>query len=88
MRCLLHTRMDINWDRCRIFQESTKEDLRSPMEWFNGTSIYRTLLENVVEFRKEDCFPVAIRFDIEITKVVKMQSSSNPVPSRLELSPR
>ena len=35
--------------------------------WFNGTSIYRTPLENVLEFRKENCFPVAIKFDYEIT---------------------
>ena len=46
---------------------------------FNGTSIYRTPLENVLEFRKENCFPVAIKFDYEITTVVKMQRSSNPV---------
>ena len=51
--------------------------------WFNDTSIYRTLLENVLEFREEDCFPVAIKFDIEITTVVKMQRSSNPVTSGL-----
>ena len=35
--------------------------------WFNGTSIYKTPLENVVEFRKENCFPVAIKFGYEIT---------------------
>ena len=41
------------------------------------------LLANVLEFRKEDCFPVAIKFDIEITTEVKMQRSSSPVTSRL-----
>ena len=41
------------------------------------------LLANVLEFRKEDCFPVAIKFDIEITTVVKMQRSNNPVTSSL-----
>ena len=51
--------------------------------WFNGTSIYRMLLANVLKFRKEDCFPVAIKFDIEITTEVKMQRSSNPVTSSL-----
>ena len=34
---------------------------------FNGTSIYRTPLENVLELRKGNCFPVAIKFDYEIT---------------------
>ena len=39
--------------------------------WFNGTSIYRMLLESVVEFNKENYFPVAIKFDIEISTVLK-----------------
>ena len=53
--------------------------------WFNGTSTYRTPLENacVLEFRRENCFPVAIKFDYDITTVVKMQRSSNPVTSSL-----
>ena len=51
--------------------------------WFNGISIYRTPLENVPEFRRENCFPVAIKFDYDITTVVKMQRSSNPVTSSL-----
>ena len=43
MRCFLHTRMDINWDRCYICQESTKEGLTVQ------ALIYRTLLENVLK---------------------------------------
>ena len=39
--------------------------------WFDGTIIYKMLLENVLEFKKEDCFPVGnYTFDIEITTVV------------------
>ena len=39
--------------------------------WFNGTIIYKTILENVLEFKTEDRFPVAnYTFDIEITTVV------------------
>ena len=37
---------------------------------FNSTIIYRTLLDNLLEFKKEDCVLVAIKFDIEITTVV------------------
>ena len=51
--------------------------------WFNGTSIYRTPFENVLELRKENCFPVAIKFDYEITTVEKLDRSSNPVTSSL-----
>ena len=29
------------------------------------------LLESVVEFKKENCFPVAMKFDIEISTVLK-----------------
>ena len=60
--------MEISWDRCHIYQgcESKREDLR---KWFNGTIIYRTLLDNLLEFKKEDCVLVAIKFDIEITTV-------------------
>ena len=65
----LHTKMEISWDRRHIYQgcESKREDLR---KWFNGTIIYRTLLDNLLEFKKEDCVLVAIKFDIEITSVV------------------
>ena len=38
--------------------------------WFDGTIIYRTLLDNLLEFKKEDCVLVAIKFDTEITTVV------------------
>ena len=38
--------------------------------WLNGTIIYRTLLDNLLEFKKGDCVLVAIKFDIEITTVV------------------
>ena len=65
----LHTKMEISWDRCHIYQgcESKREDLR---KWFIGTIIYRTLLDNLLEFKKEDCLLIAIKFDIEITTVV------------------
>ena len=65
----LHTKMEISWDCCHIYQgcESKREDLR---KWFNGTIIYRTLLDNLLQFKKEDCLLIAIKFDIEITTVV------------------
>ena len=65
-----------------IFAKNQQKEIWGA-HWFNGTSIYRTPLENVLEFRKENCFPVAIKFDYEITTVVKMQRSSNPVTLRL-----
>ena len=81
---LVSTHQDGN-DRCHIYQgcESNREDLRKS---FNGTIIYRTLLDNLLEFKKEECVLVAIKFDIEITTVVKlrkkMQSDINPVTFR------
>ena len=52
--------------RVRI-EERTIEALR---KWFNGTIIYRKLLDNLLQFKKEDCLLIAIKFDIEITTVV------------------
>ena len=57
----LHTKMEISWDRCHIYQEC--ESKRE--EWFNGTIIYRTLLDNLLQFKKEDCLLIAIKFGIE-----------------------
>ena len=50
----LHTKTEISWDRCHIYLgwESKREDLRNP---FNGSIIYGTLLDNLLEFNKEDC---------------------------------
>ena len=41
------------------------------------------LLESVLEFKKENCFPVAIKFDIEISTVLKNAKRSNSVTSIL-----
>ena len=49
--------------------ENRKERIRDT-HWFNGTFICRTLLDNLLEFKKEDCVLVAIKFDIEIISVV------------------
>ena len=34
---------------------------------YNDLMVYRKLLKNVREFKKEDCFPVVVKFDMEIT---------------------
>ena len=49
----------------------------------NGTIIYRKLLENVIEFKKEDCFPVTIKFDIKIARVVNKCKVASILPPYL-----
>ena len=52
---------------------------------YNDLMVYRKLLKNVREFKKEDCFPVVVKFDMEITydSSKQMQSGINPVTLRL-----
>ena len=47
---------------------------------YNDLMVYRKLLKNVREFKKEDCFPV---MEITYDSSKQMQSGINPVTLRL-----
>ena len=67
--------------------ENRQERIWEPISLmvYNDLMVYRKLLKSVWEFKKEDCFPVVVKFDMEITydSSKQMQSGINPVTLRL-----